>query len=505
MSQMSVASEGRAEAAGLLQGLWRWGTGEPIANPLAPAPAQPLAAPAAPAPNVLPAGGNILPAIGSYIDLYFESETKKERFSIPGTVIAHEETLSSFTARPLHDDGGSEYDESIECHMLGRNDAPEVPLAGDQQEWTPRAFDSSATVVQHVLDSAKAHCQRNNFDSKVRNLLVGGYVRVPEANVRFTVGLAKPKKAIAAMKRKEELEAHISLLDIEGQVHRRPSKKKIDALLVQLAPSAGALADLDHDLDGDQQEVQGEEEEVEGQESEEDEVDVDVEDDAEGEAAAAEEEASGGRRVRPRLQAPAAAAQVDDLDARLQAAEAELAQANVYANACKANLVDVHAHFLEVINDAAAEQRPLLETAGAGTTLEARLEASSVTLNDFSGVPQLYSELKVARDELQAARVDLDVKEDAKAKLRAARDAQTLRELAEAYLASMERDAPDPTPNPRHSETAQASYARFVADFQADLKAAKADLDTRREEEAAAREHLFALAPRAALLAGGQP
>ena len=510
---MSVThSEGRTEAAGILQGLMRWGSWmEPLPNA--------RAAPPASAPASLPgsSGGNNLPAIGSYIDLHFVSELNGEIFSIPGMVITRDAATHSFTARPLHDDGGGQYDESIECNMLGRNDTPLQPLADDQQEWSPLAFSSLADGVNHVLDSAKIHCQRVNFDAKVRNLLVGGHV--PEAKVRFSVGLVKPKRSVAALKSKDEHEANVTKFIIDGRElsNKERRKKMLQTLLArELAPSAGVPADLDS---GGQQEEQ----------ETEDEVEVEVEEADEDADMAADEaaEVPDDRRVRPRLQGPAAgsaaaptaassmdtdeaegsAAQVDDLDARLQAAEVDLAEASNCAQAREVELANSCASFRKAIASGGCEvdAAGAGNGTGAGSTLEATLEASSVTLEAFSGVPQLFSALEVARDALQAARVDVDVKADARAKLRAARDAKALRELAEGRVATIKADSPDPTPNPRHSEAARASYARFVAECTSDLAAAEADLHNRRAEEEAAIAQLdVALAPRTAFLAAAQ-
>lgn len=177
-----------------------------------------------------------LPAIGSTVALHFVSPIDSEIYSIPGEVVAH--TPVGFSARPLHDDGGDQYENSIECTLEGRNPHPSSETAF--QEWYPQVFASPGELVRHVLDSARAHCRRVNFDSCCDNLLVAARVR--SAGVAFDITVGKPGHHRRPRK-KEDLRPRISSFSIAGRKLSRESlnKSQLEAAISQLTPVANAV------------------------------------------------------------------------------------------------------------------------------------------------------------------------------------------------------------------------------------------------------------------------
>ena len=370
------------------------------------------------------------PEIGTVIAFVFRRPVHLDFYCLPFVVESHApEDATTFTPRPVFDDGPNSAEEDHRCTMAGMNENPSEET--EHQEWMPLLFDTKADLMHYILDAAKTHCKRVNFDDKVHNLLVTG--ALPAAGVAFQVGLVKPTRAPRAMGNHK---AKIHSFHVNGNKISDLSKRNIDKIIEELAApldlEEGAEEEVEVEVEMEMETEMGEEEEEEVEEEAEVEVQTEVEEEeevvveAEGRAEdldvveevrrdPADDAPGDGRRVRQRVETePGAAEQqagieagdaeqvatatelemrpeTEELEARLEQEQATLQRAQASSATCEAALEHALSNYHRV-----AARRISRDTAPeAGSSL---VQTASHLLDEAFAAREAEDALRDARD-----------------------------------------------------------------------------------------------------------
>ena len=138
----------------------------------------------------------------------------------------------------FQDSEGEPYDRTIDFKVEERDD-----------EWKPLNFTSPSALVHHVIDAAKSHCQRLNFNAETYHLRVNA--QVEQFEVAFEVGVDEPQTTDPALESKEDLKPLLLSFSHKGRPFDKEQRRmsKLDSFLAQLAWPSAAPASPEHEVE----------------------------------------------------------------------------------------------------------------------------------------------------------------------------------------------------------------------------------------------------------------